>query len=131
MIHFGRAPALATATAIDPFDEAARHNARVMELFDAAVVPETLNHLRAELETIRTTGNTGFFDHAFTSRPKLLARDPTHPEIRELDADLFAASPKPAHWPEAIEGYRRAQVLGGDKKRLDEKISKIESRNGG
>lgn len=102
------------------------YNKSFMRVFDEAVVEGTVAQLQAIAEAVKRGGGprlgTFFFGAAFE---RYFKRDPTSPEIYEAYGDIFFADSNDYYWTTALENYKKALELGGDKKRLMDKITKI------
>lgn len=105
------------------------YNKSFMRVFDEAVVVGTVEQLQAIAEAVKSGGGpnlgTFFFGAAFE---RYFKRDPTSPEIYEAYGDIFFAHSNDFHWSTALDNYKKALELGGDKKRLMDKITKIETQ---
>jgi len=120
---------LKTAQALAPDNPEIQFNVKLMKMFDEAVVGQTISELEDTLELIRSKpekaervlfGMSMFGDY--------LKRDPESAQIHELYADIFAASQDDSDWKTALETYRKAIELGGDKDRLSAKIAEVQGR---
>ncbi len=120
---------LKTAQDLDPDNPEIQFNVKVMKMFDEAVVGYTIAELQDTLEFVRTKPEKA--ERALFSMSifgNYLRRDPESAQIHELYADIFAASTYDGHWNTALETYRKAIELGGDKNRLSAKIAEVQGR---
>jgi len=120
---------LQVADTIGIDNPAFEYNKSFMRLFDEAVVEGTVKPLQDVAEAVRRGGGPDldkfFFAAAFA---RYFKRDPTSPEIYEAYGDIFFAHSNDYYWTTALENYKKALELGGDKKRLTDKITKIENK---
>jgi len=105
------------------------YNKSFMRVFDEAVVDGTVEQLQAIAEAIKGGGGprlgTFFMGAAFE---RYFDRDPTSPEIYEAYGDIYFADSNDYYWRTALDNYKKALELGGEKKRLTDKITKIEKQ---
>lgn len=105
------------------------YNKSFMRIFDEAVVGGTVKQLQDIAEAVKRGGgpnlDTFFFGAVFA---RYFKRDPTSPEIYEAYGDIFFAHSNDSYWTTALKNYKKALELGGDKKRLTDKITKIEKQ---
>jgi len=120
---------LQAADTIGVESPAFEYNKSFMRLFDEAVVVGTVKPLQDMAEAVRRGGGPDldkfFFAAAFA---RYFKRDPTSPEIYEAYGDIFFAHSNDYYWTTALENYKKALELGGDEKRLTDKITKIEKQ---
>jgi len=120
--------AIKTALELKPDDIAIQFNARLMKMFDEAVVQGTVKQLQEIAQGVKAGAgiNLDSFEVFASPFERYLDRDPTSPEIYEAYGDIFAASPESSYWSSAIRYYRKAIELGGNKEKLSAKIGKLE-----
>ena len=119
--------ALATARTLDPGNADIEFNARLMAMFDEAVVAYTVDELRGIARMVADGGdlNLDTFEVWDSSFAGYLSRDPTSPEIVEAYGEIFAASPNRAYWGAAARYWAQAIELGGDANRLGIRIKDL------
>ncbi len=117
---------LQSADTIGIDNPAFEYNKSFMRLFDEAVVMGTVKPLQDMAEAVRRGGGPDLDTFGFvTAFTRYFKRDPTSPEIYEAYGDIFFAHSNDFYWTTALENYKKALELGGDKKRLTDKIAKI------
>jgi hypothetical protein len=119
---------LKEAGKLAPKNLAIQYHIILMEMFDEAVVGGTVKQLQDIAAGVKAEVgiNLDTFDVFVVPFERYLDRDPTSPEIYEAYGDIFTASPNPYYWKSAIPHYKKAIRLGGNMRRLLEKVAKAE-----
>lgn len=118
---------LKQATTLDANDPMIQFNNGLMVKFDEAIVQPTIDELNGIKEYVASGGdiNLSQFDLLGAAFSGFKKRDPTSPKVFEAYGDIFAADPEKKHNSTAIRSYEEAIEVGGDTKRLQQKIEKL------